>query len=54
MRLKEVGSLKTQILKSVIPAWRAGIQVDMDAFGSILASLDAGYPCRHDEPGCFH
>jgi hypothetical protein len=37
-----------QVLGCVIPAWSAGIQVDMDVSGSILASLDAGYPCRHD------
>jgi hypothetical protein len=34
---------------SVIPAWSAGIQANMDVSGSILAGLDAGYPCRHDE-----
>jgi hypothetical protein len=27
----------------VIPAWTAGIQVDMDVFGSIPTSLDAGH-----------
>ena len=25
----------------------------MDVSGSILASLDAGYPCRHDEKRIF-
>src|SRR5215510_559376 len=28
--------------------WSAGIQVDMDVSGGILASLDAGHPRRHD------
>ena len=37
----------------VIPAWSAGIQVDTDVSGSILADLDAGYPCRHDEVYIF-
>jgi hypothetical protein len=37
----------------VIPAWSAGIQVDTDVSGSILADLDAGYPCRHDEVCIF-
>ena len=39
----------------VIPAWSAGIQIDMDVSGGILANLmDAGYPCRHDEDLYFH
>jgi hypothetical protein len=38
----------------VIPAWSAGIQVNMDVSGSILANLDAGYPCRHDDGPRFH
>jgi hypothetical protein len=28
-------------------------QVDTDISGSILADLDAGYPCRHDEVYIF-
>jgi hypothetical protein len=28
--------------------WIAGIQVNMEVSGSILASLEADYPCRHD------
>src|SRR5262249_54346401 len=36
----------------VIPAWSAGIQADTDVSGRILANLDAGYPCQHDEL-CF-
>jgi hypothetical protein len=28
----------------VIPAWSAGIQVNMDVSGGILAALDAGHP----------
>jgi hypothetical protein len=43
-----------QSLYCVIPAWSAGIQVDMDVSGSVLANLmDAGYPCRHDEVRAF-
>jgi hypothetical protein len=38
----------------VIPAWSAGIQANMDVSASILANLDAGYPCRHDEDLRFH
>jgi hypothetical protein len=38
----------------VIPAWSAGIQINMDVSGSILANLDAGYPCRHDKDLSFH
>src|SRR5512132_1336305 len=38
----------------VIPAWSAGIQVDMDVSGRVLANLDAGYPCRHDGDLYFH
>jgi hypothetical protein len=37
---------------SVIPR-RAGIQIDMDVSERILANLDAGYPCRHDERRIF-
>jgi len=36
--------VKAQASNSVIPAWKAGIQVDMDVSGSVLANLDAGYP----------
>jgi hypothetical protein len=39
---------------SVIPAWSAGIQRDRDVSGCILANLDAGHPCRHDEDLYFH
>jgi hypothetical protein len=31
----------------VIPAWNAGIQIDMDVSGR-PANLDAGSSCRHD------
>jgi hypothetical protein len=41
-------------LDYVIPAWTAGIQIYMDVSGCILASLDAGHPCRHDGDLCFH
>ncbi|HEX2261186.1 MAG TPA: hypothetical protein VHJ56_06100, partial [Candidatus Binatia bacterium] len=42
-----------RILDCVIPAWSGGIQIDMDVSGGILASLDAGYPCRHDGDPIF-
>ena len=35
--------LKQRSVNSVIPAWRAGIQVDMDVSGRVLANLDTGY-----------
>jgi hypothetical protein len=46
--------VKQRVLACVIPAWSAGIQVDMDLSGRVLANLDAGYPCRHDEDLYFH
>jgi len=33
--------VKAQAVNAVIPAWRAGIQVDTDVAGSVLASMDA-------------
>jgi hypothetical protein len=45
--------LKQTPLYSVIPAWNAGIQAYMDVSGGILANLDAGNPCRHDEISIF-
>ena len=54
------GQFKQSPLDCVIPAWSAGIQVNMDVSGSIRANLinmkamDAGYPCRHDENLRFH
>jgi hypothetical protein len=53
MSLKGVPLSLNHDLNSVIPAWRAGIQVDMDVYWSVVASLDAGYPCRHDERWFF-
>jgi hypothetical protein len=50
---KDFGHFKQSPLDCVIPAWSAGIQADMDVSGSILANLDAGYPCRHDEVRIF-
>jgi hypothetical protein len=47
-------SSSSRTLDCVIPAWSAGIQVDMDVSGGILASLDAGNPCRHDEDLYLH
>ena len=38
----DFGHFKRSLLDCVIPAWSAGIQVDMDGSGSILAHLDAG------------
>jgi hypothetical protein len=45
--------IKQSPLDSVIPARRAGIQINMNVSESILASLDAGYPSRHDERRVF-
>ena len=45
---------KAEPLDCVIPAWSAGIQVDMDVSGRVLANLDAGYPCLHDGDLYFH
>ena len=53
-RQRRFGHLRQSPLDCVIPAWSAGIQVDMDVSGGILANLDAGYPCRHDEDLYFH
>ena len=49
-----LGSLQAELLDFVIPAWSAEIQIDMDVSGGILAHLDAGHPCRHDEDLQFH
>jgi hypothetical protein len=38
---------------SVFPARTAGIQIDMDVSTGVLETLDAGYPCRHDEQQLF-
>jgi hypothetical protein len=46
-------SAKAEAFNSVIPAWRAGIQVDMDVSARIRANLDTGYPCRYDELWLF-
>ena len=49
MKIGGGGRRSVQVVPDcVIPAWSAGIQVNMDVCGSILASLDAGYRCRHD------
>ena len=53
-RAEEPLSVQVEPLDYVIPAWSAGIQVDMDVSGGILANLDAGNPCRHDEALHFH
>ena len=50
---KGLGQIK-QPLDCVIPAWSAGIQANMDVSERILANLDAGYLCRHDEGLRFH
>jgi len=50
-----LGQFKAEPFDCVIPAWSAGIQVDTEVSGRILANLmDAGYPCRHDEDLYFH
>src|SRR5262245_15096126 len=41
-------------LHCAIPGWSAGIQVDLDVSGGILANLVADNPCRHDEDLHFH
>jgi hypothetical protein len=46
--------VQAEPLDVVIPAWSAGIQVDMDVSEGILANLDAGNPCRHDDDLHFH
>jgi hypothetical protein len=51
--LNEFRSVNEDVINSVIPAWKAGIQDEMDVSGSVLANLDAGYPCRHDEHWVF-
>ena len=50
---RDFGHFKQRPLDCVIPAWSAGIQVYTDVSGTILANLDAGYPCRHDEVCIF-
>ena len=49
-----LGQFKSEPFDCVIPAWSAGIQADMDVSGRILADLDAGNPCQHDEDLHFH
>jgi hypothetical protein len=49
MTPKKFRSGPAEDFNSVISAWRAGIQIDMDVSTGVLANLDAGYPCRHDE-----
>jgi len=50
-------TVRMQNPRFVIPAWSAGIQIDMDVSGGVLANylrrrpcelMDAGHPCRHD------
>jgi hypothetical protein len=48
-RLDVFRSDAAESIDCVIPALSAGIQVDTDVSGRILAKLDAGYPCRHDD-----
>jgi hypothetical protein len=52
--VENLGQFMQKPFNCVIPAWSAGIQVDMDVSGGILAKLDAGNPCRHDENRPFH
>src|SRR5215813_350183 len=53
-RRKGFGYSYGNSLERVIPAWSAGIQVDMDVSVGILASLDAGNPCRHTGDSRFY
>jgi hypothetical protein len=51
-RRASVSSSKT--FNGVIPAWTAGIQIDMEVSAGILTNLDAGNPCRHDSDLIFY
>src|SRR5438309_1894863 len=53
IEVEDFGHFGQRLLDCVIPAWSAGIQGYTDVFGSILANLDTGYPCRHDEVCIF-
>jgi hypothetical protein len=44
MKRRQSCGFKQNAWNCVIPAWSAGIQVDMDVSGGILANLDAGNP----------
>jgi hypothetical protein len=54
LKIKGGGASVSSSSDCVIPARSAGIQANMDVSGSILANLDAGYPCRHDKDLRFH
>src|SRR5215475_8352530 len=47
--LKGPRSVQADLFDFVVPAWSDGTQADMDVSERILAELDAGYPCRHDD-----
>src|SRR5262249_7107403 len=47
--LKEPRSVQADLFDFVVPAWSDGTQADMDVSERILAELDAGHPCRHDD-----
>ena len=49
-----LGQFMQNPFNCVIPAWSAGIQIDMEVSGGILANLDSGNPCRHDDDLHFH
>jgi hypothetical protein len=54
MSLNAVRPVKAEARNSVIPGWRAGIQMDTDVSGRVPANLDTGYPCRHNVALLFH
>ena len=47
--LKGPRSVQADLFDFVVPAWSDGTQADMDVSERILAELDAGHPCRHDD-----
>src|SRR2546425_8087543 len=47
--VQRLRSVQAGALDWVIPACSAGVRLTRMFSGSILANLDAGYPCRHDE-----
>jgi hypothetical protein len=52
--VESLGQFMRNPFNCVIPAWSAGIRVDMEVFGRVHADLDPGNPCRHDENRLFH
>ena len=48
LKIRGVAASVSSNRPSIRHAWSAGIQIDMDVSGGVLANLDAGGPCRHD------